>query len=188
VIPVSDLKTALRIDTLEDAYAEEAQVAYLEDLEAAAVAWIERRTGRYFGPPLEDAEYVLPGSAAGTLRLPERAAEITSVASRSYLGGEETVIGEDDDDGWLLRLRAGGSHGTEILRRGGVFWDSALEYVVTATVGYEPSEEPPDIRQAVTYLVSHWWEHRVPVAVGTVAPEIEFTLRDLLGPWIRHGV
>jgi hypothetical protein len=33
VISVADLKAALRIDTLEDAYAEEAQVALLEEMQ-----------------------------------------------------------------------------------------------------------------------------------------------------------
>jgi uncharacterized phiE125 gp8 family phage protein len=185
MISVADLKTALRIDTLEDLYEEEAQAARLEDLEAAAVAAVERWTGRYFGPPEQSpTPAAYPGSGSAVLWLPDFASEVTTVSSRAYQGGEDTEILTDADDGWALRLQPGRTYGNQLVRSGGGAWDAGLEYVVTAAFGYDPGAEPPDIRQAVTMLVAHWWEQGVPTVPGNLA-EVPFTVRDLLAPWKR---
>lgn len=185
MISVTDLKTALRIDTLEDAYEEEAQAARLEDLEAAAVATVERWTGRYFGTPEQDPTPVaLAGSGSSVLWLPDFASEVSAVSSRAYQGADETEILTDADDGWALRLLPGRTYGNQLVRSGGGGWDAGLEYVVAAAFGYEPGEEPPDIRQAVTMLVAHWWENGVPTAQAQVN-EVPFTLRSMLAAWKR---
>jgi hypothetical protein len=183
VISVARLKTALRIDALEDAYGEEEQVAYLEDLEAAAVAFIERYTGRYFGPPHEEpVPLVLTGYGSPALYLPHYASQVTAVASRAYPGGEETEIEAGAADGWSLTIPAGGTHSNVLGRHGGSVWGAGGEYMVTAVIGYEPGEEPADIRQAVIDLVGWWWEERVPATDANGAPD---RIRLTLNPWRR---
>jgi hypothetical protein len=179
VISVADLRTALKLEPLDDAYAEEEEAAYLEDLEEAAVAFVERYTGRYYGPEVEDSEHVVGGSASGTLFLPERMSVITSVASRSYLGGTETEIGEEDADGWLLKIGPGATHGFQLIRRGGGWWDAGLEYVVIGTIGYAAGTEPPDIRKAVIKIVGRWNEQRVQVGDAPSA-EIPADVKEIL--------
>jgi hypothetical protein len=179
MISVADLRTALKLEPLEDAYAEEEEAAYLEDLEAAAVAFVERYTGRYYGTEEEEAEFVVGGSASGTLYLPERMSAVATVSSRSYLGGAETEIGEEDADGWLLKVPNGATHGFQLLRRGGQWWDSALEYVVTGTIGYAAGSEPPDIRKAVIKIVGRWNEQRVQLGDAPSA-EIPADVKEIL--------
>jgi hypothetical protein len=179
MISVADLRTALKLEPLEDAYAEEEEVAYLEDLEAAAVAFVERYTGRYYGPEVDDEELVVGGTASGVLYLPERMSTVTAVAGRSYLGGTETEIGEDDDDGWMLKVGPGATHGFQLMRRGGSWWDGSLEYVVTGTIGYAAGDEPPDIRKAVIKIVGRWNEQRVQLGDAPSA-EIPADVKEIL--------
>ena len=59
--------------------------------------------------------------------------------------------------------------------------------VLTATAGtltaktYITNDVPQKIKQAILFLVSHWYDKREPVQNGTVSGEIPFTVSALLG-------
>lgn len=172
MISLADLKLALRIDgTAED--------NYLTALEAAAVAAVERWTGRSFAESGARTEY-LTGAGIDRLWLAETPAAdpALTVTEAAYPGAETTAITAADADGYVIRERT-------LVRRGGI-WHAGYEYAVTYTAGYAAGEEPADIRQAVMQLVGHWYENREPVVVGTVAAPIPLTVRDLLAPWRRY--
>lgn len=149
-------------------------------LEPAAVEYLRMRTGKYYGPPLDAAEYVVQGSSTGVLRLPQPFSAITSIASRAYEGATETAILTGDDDGWTLRILPGATHGVQVLRKGGALWSGALEYVVTGTIGYASGQEPATAKAVVHMLVDHWWHNRTYVTTGTVTPRVEEQLQALL--------
>jgi len=60
---------------------------------------------------------------------------------------------------------------------------NGIEIAVTAGYGDEPDEVPTPIRQGILLLVAHWFEQRVPVAVGLGAQEIPSTVASLLAPY-----
>lgn len=175
MITLADLKLAQRIDVSDTS-----QDAHITKLEAAAVAFVQRYTGRYFGPPVADAEMVLTGSGSAEMLLADYASAVTAVGNRPYPGGEIAEIGTDATNGWSLRLAPGETSSLRLIRHGGSVWDGPVEFVVTATIGYAAGAEPADVRQAVGMLVAHWFELRIPVALGTVAPEVALTVKDLL--------
>ena len=181
MITLTDLKLALQIPSATTTHD-----AYLEDLEAQAVAYVSRVTGRYLGPEIAAQVFIVPGTGTATLYLPERASAVTAVASRSYEGGEETAIATGDDDGWVLRLPAGETHGTRLIRKGGSVWEVGTEYRVTATIGYDETSGPDDVaaphedRADVTALVAHWFENRLPAVTGTVAQAVPLHVADRL--------
>lgn len=152
----------------------------LEQYERGAVAHVQRRTGRYYGPPVDDAEFVTYGDGTSMLYLPERMSGVATVTERLYQGDAGTSILTGADDGWVLRIPAGLSYSNRLVRKGGSVWYPSYEYVVTGTIGYNAGEEPYNVRQAVLYLAAHWYVNRIPVALGTVAPEIAHTLDELL--------
>lgn len=138
--------------------ATEADTAALEALERGAVAFIERQTDRYFGPPEEITEYV---TGAGGRRIWLRDHPIVdeyhalAIVERSYPGGDATEISdsvwqlrESDREFPLVRL---GSDGP---------WTRDFEYAVTYWRGYEEGDEPADIRQLVLDLVKVRWQLR----------------------------
>lgn len=126
--------------------------ALLTDLEAMAVEWVERQTGRYFGPPEETVE-ILRGTGAPRLWLAEPPVSVAEVVEVIHPGGTETVI---DPDGY--EIRTGGNEGW-LVRRGGVWWPG-YEYRVRYTRGYPAGQEPADIRQLVLDLVALRWSLR----------------------------
>ena len=166
MVPVAELKVALAIPAARTEYD-----AYLLDLEAAAVAHVARVTGWYVGESVA-ADIVVVGTGGGILDLPERASAVSGVASRAYEGGTETTIATGADDGWVLRIPPGSTHGMQLVRRGGEGWARGTEYVVSAVVGYLAGGEPADDRADVVALVAHWYEARLPVAVGTIAAHV----------------
>jgi hypothetical protein len=179
MIPLADLKLALRID--ED---DTSQDVYIEELEEAAVAYVQRAGGRYIGPPVADAPLVFVGSGSREAYLPEYASAVSVVGTRDYPGGEVAEIPSEGANGWSLRFEPGATHGLRLIRHGGV-WGRDEEYVATSAIGYGVGGEPADVRKAVGFLVAHWFELRIPVALGTVAPEVALTVADILKFWRR---
>ena len=60
------------------------------------------------------------------------------------------------------------------------------EIVVTANVGYENDEDPPEsIIQAQLLLISHYFENREAVITGTIATELPLGVPDLLQEFRR---
>lgn len=163
----------IAIELLEAAIkpANDAETAYIEELELAAVAYIERQAGRYYGPVRDRTEVVI-GGGRGALFLEGPVAPdvydngvITSVNEAAYPGADLTEIVQDADDGFVLRDDA-------LYRIGGGAWLRGYEYEIAYEQGYYAGEEPADIRQAVMQLVTLWFSVRLPVALGTVAPEV----------------
>lgn len=156
-----------------------AEMEYILALEAAAVAYIERQTGRYYGPERAHTE-VVTGTGGTRLFLEGPVlsdvydvAQITSVNEALYPGSEQTEIVGNEDDGFVVR--------TDVLyRKGGGIWLRGYEYEVVYQQGYAEGQEPADIRQAVVQLVTHWFTIRLPVALGTVAPEVPHNVSAII--------
>jgi hypothetical protein len=125
----------------------------LEAFEKSAVAYVEGRTGRYFGPP-EVVTEVLRGSNGQRLWLGDTpiAGEAIAVVQAYGPGddGEELVV--DGDLGFVVR-------GDALVRRVGV-WNPRYEYRVTYTRGYADGNEPEDIKLYVLQHVKREWDSR----------------------------
>jgi hypothetical protein len=54
--------------------------------------------------------------------------------------------------------------------------------VITFTCGYGGAEDVPlQVKQAMYLLISHWYENRLPINIGTGIPkELDFTISSLL--------
>ena len=125
-------------------------------MEAAAVAMLERQTGRYFGP-VRDQEVVLSGDCGRTLYLegPVVLGSVVSVDERYYIGAEPNAIELDASDGYVVR-------GDRLLRAGGLGW--CYEYTVAYEQGYARGEEPADVREAVKQLTR--WQYQAQQAAA----------------------
>ena len=150
MIDLTTLKEWLGIPATDTAHD-----ALLTDLEAQAVEWVERQTGRYFGPPAETTE-VIRGTGARRLWLAEPPVSVAEVTEVVYPGGTETVIDPAGVNGYEVRVA--GNEGW-LVRRGGVWWP-CYEYRVRYTRGYPTGQEPADIRQLVLDLVALRWSLR----------------------------
>lgn len=123
---------------------------HLQELVDAAIAYIEGRTGRYFGPVTETTEY-LRGTGTPSLYLrslpttAETANEIT-VTEQKRPGGTLTTL--DDGDFTLRRGRRVAS-----LDRASGVWLLGYEYVVSFSHGYAVDALPADIEKLVLFLV-----------------------------------
>ena len=142
MIALADLKTLLGVTgTSED--------ASLTLLEAGAVEFAQRYTGRYFGPVVVLVEY--PRVYAGVMwlraepRLDEYGEpETLLIERRSSQGGEWEIVDVDDYevDGREIHLSAW-------------YWPRGPRLVrVEYEAGYESGEEPADIRLAIVGLVA----------------------------------
>jgi hypothetical protein len=179
MVPLAELLTHAR--------ASDADADLIVAYEAAAVQHVQRLTGRYFGPPAERTEYVA-GEGQRELILVNDIAPEGTVAV--VMDGTAVPAEDFEIRGRRLRHVSGWGHPGY----------AAADLVVTYTAGYavtQPADDyddpiadvaaPDDVRQAVRLLVAHWYEFRIPVALGTVAPEVAAGLRDLLAPWVRHS-
>lgn len=174
MIAIADLRNALRVE--DDTPAAENDL--IRDYERAAVAFVERDTGRYFGPAVERTDY-FTAYGQPVLWLENTPAGAVTVTS------DGTAVDAADFE----------TRGRRIVREGG--WGDyrrPVEIAATYTAGGtvpdpvgapDVWEAPADIRNAVRMLTGHWYENRIPVATGTVAPEIKLTVDAILGKWRR---
>ena len=58
-----------------------------------------------------------------------------------------------------------------------------IEIAFTAGFGDSADDVPASIKQALLLLISHWYEQRDPVAIGTVAAQIPDSVSALLAPY-----
>lgn len=183
MVPLAELLDALRLDAPTDA-----DRRTLVRLEAAAIAFCERRTGEYFGPTMVQTDR-FPAAGAGGVVLTFRP---TGPLDAVSLGGSALQLGDFAVYGRVLRRADAGLLVPELGPLGATL-DVAypVGYAVTEAADEEAGRPiadvaaPADVRQAVTLLVAHWFENRVPVALGTVAPDVALTVNDLLAPWTR---
>lgn len=144
--------------------------AVLWPLEAEAVAWVQRRTLRYFGPPAEITER-LTGDGSVKLRLAEAPytddaiTDPATIDEYAYVGAAPTTITGANADGFEVVKRVPEATNLGWLeRKGGYVWTCGYLYVVTYTRGYALTAEgaggapddvaaPDDIRALVKGIV-----------------------------------
>lgn len=162
MIELDDLRTVLKDpDHAED--------EYIRALETAAVAYVEKQTGKYFGTAA-DATEVVSGTGTADLWLPGPVASVTSVAERAFAGDDDTAVAAADDDGYVVR-------GDRLVRKGGGVWARGYEYEVAYSRGAEAA--PADIQEAVRKLVVLWFSRRLPVSDVQVS-ELPHGIADTL--------
>ena len=164
MIPLHVVAQYLRV---EDA----SQADLIEELERAAVAFVERETGRYFGPAQVVTEF------------------FSGVAGRAILLRDEptgtVTVEESTGTGWVAV--------TDYTRRGRflyhtVAWSPYVDIRVTYQRGYAEGQEPGDIRGAVMQMVAHLYENRLPVAMGTIAGDVPLGVGDVIKRYRRLSV
>jgi hypothetical protein len=170
MINLPELKSHLRIaasNTNDD--------AYLTQLEKAAVDFVEKRTGRYWGEVSTDnITEIVYGTGTPHLWMADPPTTIpTSITEQAYPGATQTTITNTDTDGYVLR-------GTRLVRKGGGVWTQGYEYDVTYTRGYTPGSEPDAIRHAVRMLVAHWYEHRTPLTEANMSTPVPLAIESLM--------
>ena len=172
MIGTSELMNALRCSKSE------AAGDYVTGLEAAAVAYVERKTNRSFSTSGERTEILL-GNGRRDLWVAESidTGETVTITETSYPGATPVTITASEGNGYEVR-------GTKLVRKGGFSWTRGYEYTVTYTAGYTAGEEPDDIRQAVTALVTLWYERRLPLT-KTAEAEVPKHLDSILRSWRR---
>lgn len=169
MVPLAQLKAALRIEP--DQTADDAELVRLE---AAAVAYCERRTGRHFGEP-EQLTEVIEGCGGRDLWLTNEPRTVASVAIIGTPGGasRQAIPAEFYTVRGRRLVGAGGW--------GSASWPHDIE--VQYEAGFPDGEAPADLQQAVTQLVALWFELGLPVALGTVAPQVPHNVADILATW-----
>jgi len=73
----------------------------------------------------------------------------------------------------------------------GETWPSVRDQFNPITVTFQngwadADSVPEDIVLGIWLLVSHWYENREPVIVGTISSELEFALKALVSPYRIH--
>lgn len=124
----------------------------LLELVGAAIAHIEGRTGRYFGPVVETVEHTT-GDGSRRLWLESLPAEASTgdfvaVVEQAAPGLPATALEFDAD----FELRTRGRRAW-LERRNGYVWRCDREYVVTYEHGYPTDGLPDDIERLVLFLV-----------------------------------
>lgn len=159
MIPLAELKAHLRVT-------HDSEDAYIESLERAAVAEIEKRTGRYYGSAGEHTLY-LTGDGTSALWLPYEPTlnefgdyDIHAIEYATP-GGEGSDIFAVADDGFVVR-------GRKLVRKSGV-WTLDYEYAIELTRGADTTEASEDIVGRVRDLVALWYTHRTPSDERAVA-------------------
>lgn len=158
MIPVPELRAYLRLRHAEDD-------ALLETLERAALAHLERETGRHFGPREQVTERLAGTGTAALWLADEPAGEVVITDGTHVLLGWER-------------------QGRRLVRPLG--WDAGREYTATYTRGYEQGEEPADVRLAVMQLVALLYEYRSPVIAGETASRAHEITADVIRSWRRR--
>jgi hypothetical protein len=174
MIPAAELKAALKIE--DDQVAE---AGYLEALERKAVAFCELKTGRHFGES-EQLTEVMEGAGNGELWLANEPAEILSVTMLAAPGGADEVV---DPATYVIRGRrvlSAGAWGAE-------YWPRDVEVVYAPALDSPTETRDRDlVRGVILQLVALWYEVRLPVALGTIAPPVPHGVADALGMLARR--
>lgn len=163
--------------------ADAADTATLRRLEQAAIAAIERRTGRYLGVVATRVEIVqFRGFPASISNVP--------------IGGSLTSLEQWDGSAWSVVSPADYYlYGSNVFSNGTSAMLGVTQLRATYQGGYtvdagDPNvwPAPADIQQAVLLLVGHWFENRESVVVGTITSELAQGLDMLLDAHTRVTV
>ncbi len=163
--------------------AESTETAYLRTLEQAAVAAIQKKTGRYFGAVAALTEYhdKYPGEPIVLNNTP-----ISLTTFKSWNGSAFATV---DSTSYYLK-------GASIIRTSAATWPPLslpTRYEIVYSAGYTAVGDvwpaPMDIQQAVLLLVGNWFENREAVVVGDGAtPELPLSVTWILEPHMRIAV
>ena len=102
-----------------------------------------------------------------------------------------------DTDGALQTLDASGYQvdtGTEpgrVQPAYGEAWPSVRDQLSPITLEYQcgwadADSVPEDIILAIWLLVTHWYENREPIVVGTISSSLEYAVKALVSPYKIH--
>jgi uncharacterized phiE125 gp8 family phage protein len=163
--------------------AHEDEIEKLRSLEKAAIAHLQKRTGRYFGPVDEVTEYVQwrgwPMQLAN-----EPVGDLTSFKS-----WDGSAFSDVDTSSYYVQ----GQY---------IYWNTTnwspltmpSRYEVVYNAGFETLDDPnetdapDDIKQAVLLLVGHWNENREAVVVDGGSTPLDFAVDALISPHERVSV
>lgn len=159
MIPLPTLRTELRLGkvTTDD--------EIIRRYEAAAVAHVERETGRYFGPPVARTEYFVGIGQREIALLSEPTGAVTVTVNGAAVDATAFEV-----RGRRLRHTSGWGYHTAF---------GPADVVVTYTGGYAEGSEPADVREAVLLLVQHWYAARTAGTPAAVPETLAETVRNL---------
>jgi len=170
-VSLEEAKSHLRVDIDDD---NDLINSYL----LAARQYAETFTRRVF--ITQTLEIVLDEFPDGKIVL--ESPPIQSIVAFTYLvSGDDEATDVDADTYRLdtyngeLALAPSESWPADTLETGG-----AISIQYKAGYGDDAADVPETIRTAINFLVAHWYEHREPVAVGTIAVNIPWTVENLL--------
>ncbi len=104
----------------------------------------------------------------------------TAGATQTLVNGTDYITSADDEPARIMLPRDAEWPDT---------YDQPGSVVVTYVAGYADAASVPDpIKQAVLFLVSHLYENREPVIVGTISSALPFAVDSLLSPFVCQEV
>jgi uncharacterized phiE125 gp8 family phage protein len=121
--------------------------------------------------------------AAAEVPLPLR--PVQSIAAVKLYAPDETVEVLSP----ATYLLDGGNVPPRLVRQAALPWPrpprlaNGIEIAFVAGYGNAAADVPAPIRQAILLLVAHWFEHREPVQIGTLAATLPAMVADLLQPY-----
>jgi len=162
-VTLDEAKAYVRID-------HDTEDDYIATCISAAREYAESHTGRAF---VTQTRSVSLDAFPDGYRLDGQ--PIQSIEQVTYVDdeGAERLVDES-----VYRLDA---NGRVFLAADGAWPTGAQEVVITYDCGYgEPEDVPAPLRQAILFLVAHWYNNREPVAVATIASNVPFTVDAIL--------
>ncbi len=177
MISDADLLAYIRPSTNDD-------LPTLRRLEKAAIAYIQTRTGRYWGGEGEVVETLQwRGWPMPLANLPIDDA-LTSFESWDGSAWSAVDAGSYSLVGGFIYIERGNSAWSPL--------SMPTRYRVTYDAGYSASGDvwaaPEDIKQAVLLLVGHWFENREGVTIAHIATELPLAVAALIDGHIRVAV
>jgi uncharacterized phiE125 gp8 family phage protein len=168
-VTLETAKDYLRVDGTEDD-------DYITGAITAARRYCETFTGKSF--ITRTLEVVLTGFPSGGI--PLEYPPVQAVQSFTYVDSDDTEHDVDED---IYRLD---TYRGRLVLASGESWPSASlqsgeAVVIRYVAGYGDAEDVPyELHQAILFLVSHWYDQREPVVVGTIAANVPLTVDHLL--------
>lgn len=175
-VSLDEAKDFLRlVDSTDDSTVRRLIVAAAAQVEAVSGVHCISRTARIILHDFPRNGWVFPVSPV---------ASISSIKYTDVDGNEQTV----DSGEYLLE---GSEYEPRLYLTEDGEWPSTIDQAdavrITAVTGYgdDADDVPPQIKQAILFLVSHWFENRTPVAIGTAASKIPDTVDYLIQSFKR---
>lgn len=181
-VTLAEAKAHLRVDIDDDDALIDALITtarlHLESNSRPQVAMMTQ-TWRFIsdhvpaGDTLELRPY--PLQAVSAIKTVDTAGADATMSAAGYLVDASSEPGR-------VRLKSTASWPSGTLRE-----LNGFEVTFTAGYGDDGSDVPEQLRQALLFLVGHWYENReVYLTTNAVASEIPFTVRALWQPWRRE--